>query len=337
MRVDDAAQLYCFQVEGSAAYVKGVTWAIKKFTTHFHGCEVEQLTYGELARWLEGLRKEDGTRYSPATLQNIIVPVKALYKFLHDEGIVAKNTAAKLPSYSHYPRQSKAPDSAAFQQLVNAIPWFVDHRSREPIDIRDAAIVSLAVDCAGRRAALWDVEIGEVKKALFNPIHTLLTDGELASVVNVYSLKSRGKGLGVTAELRFYDQTATLLAEYLKVRPQTDCVKLFVSHQKWSNYGGQLAMNNITKAFVRLCEFAEVPIIRSHAVRHRTLTDLVLHGTDINTVAKYAGHSDVKTTMRHYIHIPGQHVDQAGAALSLSRQNFSRTDGLADELFKGLG
>lgn len=66
--------------------------------------------------------------------------------------------------------------------------------------------------------------------------------------------------------------------------------------------GRYVAANNIGRIQVTLCKKADIPYKNFHALRHTYATRLIENGTDIKTVSKLLGHTDIQTTLNIYVH-----------------------------------
>jgi len=74
--------------------------------------------------------------------------------------------------------------------------------------------------------------------------------------------------------------------------------------------------NHLRERLQVTCERLGIPRVTLHTFRHTFCSHLVMAGVDLPTVAKLAGHTDIKTTMI-YSHLARDHVKQAVTRISL--------------------
>jgi len=83
-----------------------------------------------------------------------------------------------------------------------------------------------------------------------------------------------------------------------------------------TNMGNMLNKNNIRVRLQKVCEKLGIENVSLHTLRHTFCSHLVMQGVDLPTVAKLAGHRDIKTTMI-YSHLARDHVRKAIEKLEL--------------------
>ena len=79
---------------------------------------------------------------------------------------------------------------------------------------------------------------------------------------------------------------------------------LFLSESR-RNTAEPLTLWTWSKVVRRLALAADVPRFSTHTTRHLCLTDLARMGWELHTIATFAGHRNVDTTMI-YIHLSGR-------------------------------
>lgn len=153
--------------------------------------------------------------------------------------------------------------------------------------IRDKAIIQTAYDLALR--------VGEV--CLLNR-HWLDIKSKTMKVLR---LKRRGQREFI---LPIEDETVDLLRKYLESRSDNNQA-LFIS---LSSRGVQrISHDSVNYAFKKACERAGLKNISFHVLRHSRLTHMALNGVDIVSIAKYAGHTNLNSSLV-YIHLASEHL-----------------------------
>jgi len=78
-----------------------------------------------------------------------------------------------------------------------------------------------------------------------------------------------------------------------------------------------IPFKSVKTSFQTLCDIAGLKHVSIHTLRHDFCTQNIKRGTDIYTVKKFAGHADIRTTMR-YVH-------------ALDKKDFDALEALHDE------
>lgn len=243
--------------------------------------------------------------------------VRAFFNWAKKRGFVKKNPAKVLSSkrfsFSYSPVKSRPAPSDAFQAVIDALPAFAAHRGYNRRDVRDALLVSLAVDSGCRKGELCNIRRADI-------LHSITNEE------GVYHVQSRGKTGAAT--VRFFEATASLCRLWLVMLPD-DCVWLFSS----LHTGERLRTGSLTKCLKRVCLFANVPAFGFQSIRKRNIVDAIQVSGDPKVAMLLAGHKDIRTTQRHYNHVEGTAVDDTAGLLAQRRHG----DGvqLAKELFRG--
>lgn len=249
---------------------------------------------------------------------------RAFWKWCQAEGLIDANPAdvllCKTHRYDYRPVTSRPAPSADFQAVINCLTQFAAHRNYEPRDVRDAAMVSIVVDSARRRGEIWNLNRRVVESALKR--------GETTEGQTVYRASSTGKTGQQT--VIWFEQTAILLRRWITMMPAE-------SGYLWVNLrtGKRLHPDTMSMAFIRICEYANVPVFRFHAVRKRDVTDIIAATGDYKVGQILAGHKDERTTQMHYNEVEQQRVEIMAARLATARRGIDDgTNGtLADSFF----
>lgn len=248
---------------------------------------------------------------------------RAFWSWCLKNGLIKSNPSDILLTnghrYSYEPVHSMPAPATDFQIVLNSLNAFADHRNGNARDIRDAAIVSLAIDCAKRRGEMWNLRRKDIEIALRLGERT--RDGAA-----VYRTKSHGKT--GPQNVVFFEETAVLLGRWLAVMPPK-ALYLFVNLRT----GQRLHQDSMGSAFKRICEFVGVPAFRFQATRKRDVTDIIVATGDSKVGQMLAGHKDARTTQIHYNVVEQSRVEGLAAALSNQRRNQQKTDPLAADFF----
>lgn len=105
--------------------------------------------------------------------------------------------------------------------------------------------------------------------------------------------------------------------------PMNDIVYSILSKRKkgggfifTTGMGNILHRDNVRIRLQRVCEKLGIENVNLHTLRHTFCSHLVMSGVDLPTVAKLAGHRDIKTTMI-YSHLAKDHIKKAIERINL--------------------
>jgi integrase len=317
MKLNESINLYLASLRArrlSQAHLASVAARLKRLAAAYGERPLPTITPDDIAAHFAGL-EESGLALG--TLAGYKSTGRAFWNWCSQSGLIESNPADALLSkdhaYDYRPVHSRAAPEADFQTAVNRLMDFASHRDYEARDVRDAALVSLAVDSAKRRTELRNLRRRDVETALGRPT--------TAAGRQIYHAASRGKTGQV--DVVFFEETAVLLRRWLAMMPAE-------SNWLWVNLrtGERLRPDVLAIAFIRLCEFAGVPVFRFHAVRKRTVTDIIRSAGDRKVGQLLAGHKDERTTQMHYNDVDQQRVDEMAARLADVRRG--RAGGAGD-------
>lgn len=248
---------------------------------------------------------------------------RAFWSWCIKYGLITTNPSDILLTnghrYSYDPVRSMPAPAKDFQAVLNSLALFAAHRGNNPRDVRDAAIVSLAIDCAKRRGEMWNLRKKDVETAL--RLGEITEQGRA-----VYRTSSHGKT--GAQNVIFFEETAVLLSNWLAVMPPK-ALYLFVNLRT----GQRLHEDSMAIAFKRICKFANVPVFRFQATRKRDVTDIIVATGDQKVGQLLAGHKDARTTQIHYNVVEQSRVEGLAAALASQRRIKTEPDPLAADFF----
>ena len=150
-----------------------------------------------------------------------------------------------------------------------------------PAGVRDAAIIGVLATCGVRRAELASLRVENF-------------DTESGKIIIRSGKGNKDRTVYAT------DGALDALLDWLGVRG-THPGALFVPINKGGivQYGKSMSAQAVYKMLVKRGAEAGVKEFSAHDFRRTFVGDLLDRGVDIATVAKLAGHSDVKTTARY--------------------------------------
>lgn len=281
--------------------------------------ELTSITKGELARYFIALKvgRAEGTMSGYTTTH------RNFWKFCKRQKWLPKNLAKGLRNWSADPQVRQPAPEEDVQVVIRCLREFVTRRDHHPYDVRDALLVSLSIDCGQRLGAMCDLNRLDVLNTL--------RYGRQAQNGRIGYLITVNVGKTGAANIEFFDETAELFRLWFKVNPHQNTEKVFVSIKT----GEPLHRNSAAKAFVRVCKFAGVRPFRSHAIRKRNVSEIIEVIADAEVAQRYAGHSDMETTLRHYK--DKRPVAVLNAAADLANQRRGDVVNEAEELAKLFG
>ena len=101
------------------------------------------------------------------------------------------------------------------------------------------------------------------------------------------------------------DNEAKLILEHFASYPHTSKDRVFRRKllDKKDTYK-DFSTTTFHRQIHRICELADLPTVTTHELRHTFGSLLVGLGAEISIVSKIMGHSNIRTTYEHYIHLP---------------------------------
>ena len=232
------------------------------------GLEPEAVGHRDVRRFGAGLSAEGA---APATVARKLAAVRGLYAFLLRTERISQNPADLVSSPK---RASKLPTVLTREQaaqLLDRIP------AREPLEIRDRALLELTYGCGLRCEEVVNLDLGAVD-----------FEGEQLRVLGKGS-KERVLPIGEPAQ--------RALERYLaRARPALDPDPaeraLFVSKN-----GRRLSTSDVRRRLQRWVREAAVAAgISPHSLRHSFATHLLEGGADLRSIQELLGHSSISTT-----------------------------------------
>lgn len=219
--------------------------------------------------------------------------ISTIFARASKEMIITYNPAEKVD-----PPRPRKKDPNYFQpEDVAAI---IDALESEPEKWR--LIVHLLILTGGRRGEIAGLQWSKID--LQNK--TVLIDSSLVHTKSkgVYLSKTK---TGDTRRISLPDETIELLRAH---KEHQDALR-DACGSKWiesdyvftSRYGGNIHPDSITDWLAKFSKRHNLSHINPHAFRHTAASVLISEGMDINSVARYLGHSTPSTTLNVYSHL----------------------------------
>lgn len=235
---------------------------------------------------LRGYLGSLATKLAPSSRARKLASIKALYRFLWREGLIAVNPAKNVKS-------PKLPKSLPkFLPVDEAFAVLDAPGSRTARDIRDRAILEVLYGGGLRISELcslslkdWDREglllrvFGKNSKERLCPIHR-----KAAAALEAYLLRRH---------------------ELQRIRDAQSSAALFLNHR-----GGRLTPRSVAR---HLAEYARrcglVRTVSPHSLRHSFASHLLAGGADVRTIQELLGHASLSTTQR-YTHVSWERLQE---------------------------
>lgn len=229
-----------------------------------------------------------------ATVQQRLVAVRLFHDYLMEEGLREDNPVGRgryTPGKAFGSRRDRG-----IVRRFNKLPWIPSDDQWQAIlnvaraePLRNRVMFALAYDAGLRREELCMLRSDDV-----DPAHRTLR-------VRAETTKTRaGRVVPYSAT------SGVLLHSYLHHRRTLSHARgpLFLSESR-RNFAAPISMWTWSKVVRSIVLRAEVPQFSTHTLRHLCLTDLARSGWELHTIAQFAGHRSVSTTLQ-YIHLSGR-------------------------------
>lgn len=275
-----------------------------EFPTDRRARPVDSITALELHTHFR--RLADGGR-SDGTMAGYASTHRAFWAWVVEQGHRSDSPGTNIARYSYLPKRRRAAPPASIAAVSGALLPFVEAHHYNPRDVRDALAVSLSLDSANRIGEIRSLRRRDMELALQNGV--LSANGRMRYIIV-------GHGKTGDQELVFFEESAELYRLWQKFSPYPKADHVFISLRT----GRLLRLETMSRAFVRVCEYAGVPTVRSHAIRKRNASDFQLAFRDPELTRQYLGHTSIQTTMKHYNDVDRERVGEAAAELSSARR-----------------
>ncbi len=234
---------------------------------------VEEIDLTLLREWLGSLYDAGLT---PISIRRKIAAVRALFRFLREEGLLAANPAARLRTPKAPKRIPDVMSAEKTNRLIDTVEegQAIEKPSRE----RDLAFLELLYGCGIRVSELVGIDIGDID----------LRSGWLR--VKGKGDKERQVPLGARA--------AAAVERYLQGRSITAETALFLNG-KGSRLGDR-QVRRLVKMYALVATGDST--VHPHSFRHAYASHLLNDGADLRAIQELLGHARLSTTQQ-YTHV----------------------------------
>jgi integrase/recombinase XerC len=224
---------------------------------------IEALDLGMMREWLASLYDAE---LEPASIRRKLAAVRAMFKFLLIEGLLAQNVAARLRTPKARQRLPDVMSAEKTNNLIDAVEGL--HKTR------DLAIFELLYGCGIRVSELVGIDRGD------------LSPGESWLRVLGKGNKERQVPVGARA--------VAALQAYMETRADNEPALFLNSRGKRL---GDRQVRRLVKAYALL--FAGDSTVHPHSFRHAYATHLLSDGADLRAIQELLGHARLSTTQKY--------------------------------------
>ncbi len=244
-----------------------------------HAGDEDALTHLDRKGVITFLRLDRGRPTSKVTWNLRLTGVRALYRWLQEEGRVARNPTDGIDRQHIVQAEPQPLSLAEMVQLVST----VETQSPAAYRHRNVALVQVFLHTALRVAEVVSLDLSQV---------------DLAEHLLRGVRRKRGKVFAAVCN----DVAAAALGDCLAARPRLtrDPAEqaLFLSDR-----GRRLCVRSVQQMVARYAKIAGIRrSVTPHLLRHSSATALASLGTPLRVVQEICGHSSVTTTQR-YVHV----------------------------------
>jgi integrase/recombinase XerC len=232
--------------------------------------EVEQIDRLAMREWMGDLYRR---KLSPVSMRRKIAAVRALFRFLMQEGLIQLNVA-KLVATPKAPQ--RLPSVMTQEQAGTLLDSIPEVKPERPFPARDLAIFEFLYGCGLRISELCALSLGDID-------------------LSERWLRVRGKGKK-ERQVPFGAIAAGALEKYLAARKALPAEKALFVNQRGERLGDRGA-RGIVKFYATV--LAGDASIHPHSFRHAFATHLLADGADLRSIQELLGHARLSTTQKY--------------------------------------
>lgn len=256
---------------------------INFFVTHLkkNGLDdFDELTRGDILNYLESC---SDSKMESTSIARKLVSIKVFFRFLLSEKLIKSDVTDVMNS----PKLWRViPNFLSIKEIDNLLDVYAPN-SKDPLTIRNRAIIELIYSCGLRVSELVNIQI-----------HDLKFDDAVIRVTGKGN-KERIVPIGAKAEkilTKYIEQSRPELLKENTAQP-----KVFVSNN--GRILTRAMIWNIIKSAAKLAGIKKN--IYPHTLRHSFASHLLQNGADLRVIQEMLGHADISTTQIY------THVDQS--------------------------
>ncbi|MBV9761502.1 MAG: tyrosine recombinase XerC [Acidobacteriaceae bacterium] len=227
--------------------------------------ELEGLDLALLREWLAGLYDQGLTVVS---IRRKIAAVRAMFKFLLQEGIVPNNPASRLRTPKTRQRLPEVMSAEKTNHLIDGAEQF----SKE----RDIAFLELLYGCGIRVSELVGIDLEDID-------------------LQAGWLRVRGKG-NKEREVPIAGRAAEAVERYLAVRETKPGERALFLNSRGGRLGDR-QVRRLVKQYALLVTGDST--VHPHSFRHAYATHLLSDGADLRSIQELLGHARLSTTQKY--------------------------------------
>lgn len=286
------------QLQLSANSVQAYARALERYLNFCSSIQVSpnDVTREHIAAWIHDMTRPESGQTPPAnaTLQQRLTAVRLFYDHLiesgsRDDNPVGRGRYTPGKAFAGQRERGLLPHFETLPWIPNEQQWqhLLTFVQRETI--RNRLMFALGYDSALRREELCSVRTDDI-----DPTQQLLR-------VRAENTKTRRERI-----VPYSAVTADLYRLYLPHRRHLSRQRglLFLSESR-RNTGHPISIWSWSKIVLRLARQSGLPEFSTHTLRHLCLTHLAVAGWELHTLAQFAGHRNLHSTLR-YIHLSGR-------------------------------
>ena len=229
----------------------------------------EAVTHLDVRRFLAHLHGE----LKKSSIGRKLAAVRAFFRYLLREGVVAKNPAELVST----PKKERR---APFHLAIDEITALVEAPKEVTLlGLRDRAILEVLYSCGIRLSELTKLSVGDIDR-----------EGRLVRVL--------GKG-GKERVVPLGRQAAKAVAAYLVERHEPSHGEPFLLNSRGGRLTGRSVARIVDNYLVKLATMKKVS---PHTLRHTFATHLLEGGADLRAIQELLGHASLSTTQK-YTHV----------------------------------
>lgn len=232
---------------------------------------VEQLDLPMLREWLAGLYDQG---LSVVSVRRKIAAIRALFKFLRQEGVLDRNPATRLRTPK---TKQRLPDVMSAEKTNNLLDALERGEAGEkPSRERDLAFLEVLYGCGIRVSELVGIDLDDMD----------LQEGWL---------RVRGKG-NKERQVPIGGRAVAAIERYLRNRPDVSNEPALFLNSRGTRLGDR-QVRRLVKLYALMATGDST--VHPHSFRHAYATHLLMDGADLRAIQELLGHARLSTTQKY--------------------------------------